>query len=77
MVGIWRTFFVFLPADHEISPENAFAETLKAAEELASKDKIVVIGIVPNAPKTGYGYIKQGQPLYNGFEVENLLKSPL
>ncbi|BAT72525.1 mannose-1-phosphate guanylyltransferase /mannose-6-phosphate isomerase [Thermosulfidibacter takaii ABI70S6] len=68
--------FVFLPADHEISPENAFAETLKAAEELASKDKIVVIGIVPNAPKTGYGYIKQGQPLYNGFEVEKFVEKP-
>ena len=52
----------FFPADHWIGEPQAFAQTIGAAVELAStKDAIVTLGIAPNYPSTGYGYIEQGE----------------
>ena len=51
----------FFPADHWIGEPQAFAQTIEAAVQLASsKDAIVTLGIAPNYPSTGYGYIEQG-----------------
>ncbi|MGF1482070.1 MAG: mannose-1-phosphate guanylyltransferase [Cyanophyceae cyanobacterium] len=53
----------FFPADHWIGDQQAFEKTLQAAAELASAEKaIVTLGITPNEPSTGYGYIEQGEP---------------
>ncbi|HEY9611946.1 mannose-1-phosphate guanylyltransferase [Allocoleopsis sp.] len=52
----------FFPADHWIEDQQAFQDTIQAAAELASKeDAIVTLGITPNHPSTGYGYIEQGE----------------
>ena len=52
----------FFPADHWIGNQFAFEETLKAATELAMREAaIVTLGISPNHPSTGYGYIEQGE----------------
>jgi mannose-1-phosphate guanylyltransferase len=52
----------FFPADHWIADEAAFQKTLKAATQLASSEaSIVTLGITPNQPSTGYGYIEQGE----------------
>ncbi|HEY9828997.1 MAG TPA: mannose-1-phosphate guanylyltransferase [Stenomitos sp.] len=52
----------FFPADHWIADQQAFQNTIQAAAELASKeDAIVTLGITPNQPSTGYGYIEQGE----------------
>lgn len=49
---------VVLPADHHIEDPEAFNEFLKAAIEKARSEKaLVTIGIKPNRPETGYGYI--------------------
>jgi mannose-1-phosphate guanylyltransferase len=54
-----------LPADHWITDVRAFRETLKAGLAIASqhRDAAVTIGIRPNYPETGYGYIIKGKPL--------------
>lgn len=53
----------FFPADHWIEDQQEFEQTLRAATQLASaKDAIVTLGITPNQPSTGYGYIEQGTP---------------
>jgi mannose-1-phosphate guanylyltransferase len=53
-----------LPADHWVADVVAFRRSLKAAVELASaSDDLVTIGIQPNYPETGYGYIMKGKPL--------------
>ena len=50
-----------LPSDHYIRDEKAFVGTLKKAVALAeSTDYLVTIGITPEFPATGYGYIKCG-----------------
>ena len=49
---------VVLPADHHITDPNAFNEYLKAAINKAeSGNYLVTMGIKPNRPETGYGYI--------------------
>lgn len=51
----------FFPADHWIGQQAKYEQTLQAAAELAStQDAIVTLGIQPNYPSTGYGYIEQG-----------------
>lgn len=52
----------FFPADHWIGDTQAYGQTLKASAMLAAKEKaIVTLGIKPNYPATGYGYIEQGE----------------
>ena len=52
-----------LTADHMITPATRFRATLKDAIRAASQtNAIVTLGVVPNAPETGYGYIKIGAP---------------
>ena len=47
-----------LPADHFIGDPAGFRGYLEAAFE-AAVDRIVLFGIVPSRPETGYGYIQQ------------------
>ncbi len=52
----------FFPADHWIADEAAFHATLTAAADLAAQETaIVTLGIAPNYPSIGYGYIQQGE----------------
>ncbi len=46
------------PADHLIENMEGFAQAVKLGEEFAQKDQVVTIGIKPNYPATGYGYIE-------------------
>jgi mannose-1-phosphate guanylyltransferase / mannose-6-phosphate isomerase len=50
-----------LPADHVIRDVAAFQAAIKTAMSAARTGKLVTFGIVPTAPETGYGYIRQGQ----------------
>ncbi|HEY5488081.1 MAG TPA: sugar phosphate nucleotidyltransferase [Candidatus Limnocylindrales bacterium] len=46
-----------LPADSHIADEAGFREALAAAEELASGGSLVTLGVTPDRPETGYGYV--------------------
>ena len=48
------------PADHHIGDETAFAAAVRRAAPFAGDGNIVVFGIPPTHPATGYGYIKTG-----------------
>ena len=53
-----------LPADHVIPEEKKFQQVLADAFDLAARGQaIVTIGIKPNEPATGYGYIHTGNEL--------------
>tara|TARA_B110000438_G_C15816824_1_gene652351 strand:- start:68 stop:1510 length:1443 start_codon:yes stop_codon:yes gene_type:complete len=52
-----------LPADHVIINTPAFHRAITQGIELARQDMLVVFGIVPGRPETGYGYIKKGKEL--------------
>jgi mannose-1-phosphate guanylyltransferase len=49
------------PADHLILKEARFRTFVKAAYKAAEEDRVVVLGIQPRWPETGYGYIEFGK----------------
>ena len=49
---------LILPSDHLILDEEAFAQAVGKASEMAGTGRIVTFGIVPERPETGYGYIE-------------------
>jgi mannose-1-phosphate guanylyltransferase/mannose-6-phosphate isomerase len=48
-------------SDHAINNEAAFLDAWHESEEIAAMDYMVLLGIRPNEPATGYGYIKSEQ----------------
>jgi mannose-1-phosphate guanylyltransferase len=49
---------VVLPADHQIADETQFRSVLDAAVHIAYQENtLITVGITPNRPETGYGYI--------------------
>jgi mannose-1-phosphate guanylyltransferase len=52
------------PSDHVVADAARFAEVMQAAIKLAAAgENIVVLGVQPTRPETGYGYIEQGSEL--------------
>ncbi len=50
---------VVAPSDHLILKENEFLEAIeKGLEFVADSDRLLTLGIKPNRPETGYGYIQ-------------------
>ena len=50
------------PSDHVVSNGARFAQVLRAGVVVASQGAyIVVLGVPPTRPETGYGYIAQGE----------------
>lgn len=59
---------IVTPADHLIVQEENFFNTMEIAIEAAGmEDRLITLGIRPNRPETGYGYIQyisnQGNPV--------------
>jgi mannose-1-phosphate guanylyltransferase len=53
---------VVAPSDHLILSEIKFIDTVTKAMDFASdKDVLVTLGITPNRPDTGYGYIQKNE----------------
>ena len=48
------------PADQVIHNVDQFKRAIAQAVELAQSDNIVILGVPPNSPETGYGYINIG-----------------
>jgi mannose-1-phosphate guanylyltransferase/mannose-6-phosphate isomerase len=56
MVGVF-------PSDHAISDEQSFLSAWRSAELAAAEGYLVLLGITPSEPATGYGYIQPGESL--------------
>lgn len=52
-----------LTSDHFIKPRDRFIDSLKLARNVALTGKLVLLGIEPSRPETGYGYIEIGEQL--------------
>lgn len=50
-----------MPSDHTIADLPAFHEAIARALPLVAEGWLVTFGITPDAPETGYGYIKMGR----------------
>ncbi len=49
-----------LPCDHSIKNTEIFKNLLNVSFKSCSCDRIIIFGITPSRPATGYGYIKKG-----------------
>lgn len=49
---------VVTPADQTVTHADAFTRAMQAAIRQAEQGTIVILGVKPDAPETGYGYIK-------------------
>jgi mannose-1-phosphate guanylyltransferase len=54
-----NAILIVTPADHLIFQEKKFIQSVeKAVEEAQAEKRLITIGIKPNRPETGYGYIQ-------------------
>ena len=68
-----------LPSDHLIKYNSMFVNTLKEACRIAEENtNLVTIGITPDYPETGYGYIKFNPNESKGqaFAVDRFVEKP-
>ena len=68
-----------LPSDHLINDEHAFSEMVKNAFSFVENFQVVVFGVEPDKPETGYGYIKidSNGKVLNFFEKPDLQQAEL
>lgn len=64
------------PSDHHIGNVAAFTAAAETALPLAKEDWLVAFGIEPDRPETGYGYIKRGEALGAGYQVDRFVEKP-
>jgi mannose-1-phosphate guanylyltransferase len=50
---------IFIPSDHYVEHEDLLAEFLRqaTAPEALDSDKLTLLGMTPNAPDSGFGYL--------------------
>jgi mannose-1-phosphate guanylyltransferase/mannose-1-phosphate guanylyltransferase/mannose-6-phosphate isomerase len=66
-----------MPSDHVIRDVVAFRAAIDAARPLVEQGWLATFGITPDAPETGYGYIKRGGELVPGVaRVESFVEKP-
>ena len=66
---------VVTPADQTVTDAGAFTTALQDAIRQAREGAIVILGITPDRPETGYGYIRS-QTDGNGLRVEAFVEKP-
>lgn len=65
------------PSDHIITPVEEFRKIVQSVHDSATKNEaIVTLGIKPNKPETGYGYIESGEKKELGFQVKSFKEKP-
>lgn len=57
------SILMVLPADHDIENVDVLHKSIATGVGLAEKDYLITFGIVPDAPETGYGYIRKGDAI--------------
>ncbi len=72
---------VVLSADHLIRNVPVFNAAIQAAVEVAQTGALVTLGITPDEPHTGFGYIQRGAPLaevgvFQAYAVERFVEKP-
>jgi Mannose-1-phosphate guanylyltransferase len=74
---------IVLPSDHLIQDEDKFRSIVVKANKFLENDKeaIITLGMKPNRPETGYGYIKYTDNLeknvdLNIFKVDRFVEKP-
>lgn len=73
------TVMVVVPADHMISDISAFQQVIDRAVELAIDGSLVTLGVKPEGPETGYGYIRASDKAtlkHGAMSVKSFIEKP-
>ncbi len=71
------TLMLVMPSDHIIADVPAFHRAIDAAVPFAEQGWLMTFGVKPDAPETGYGYIRCGTELGEGVhQVERFVEKP-
>ncbi|MDB5446680.1 MAG: mannose-phosphate guanylyltransferase/mannose-6-phosphate isomerase [Phenylobacterium sp.] len=58
-----EALILVMPADHAVPDKQAFLAAVEAGAAAARTGALVLFGVQPDSPATGYGYIRAGAPL--------------
>jgi mannose-1-phosphate guanylyltransferase len=61
--GEGSAIMAVVPSDHVVDNPEGFRETLSIAAGPAMDGMLVTVGIPPDHPSTGYGYLEQGEKI--------------
>ncbi|WP_319776830.1 mannose-1-phosphate guanylyltransferase/mannose-6-phosphate isomerase [Maridesulfovibrio sp.] len=71
---------LLLPADHHIHNVESFLASISGATKYTEDGGLVTLGIVPDNPETGYGYIKRGvavpDSMGQGYFIDHFVEKP-
>lgn len=68
-----------MPSDHVIADTAQFVADVRAAAKVAATGRLVLFGVTPTEPHTGYGYLSKGAPVSGSggaFEVASFFEKP-
>ncbi|TPL98067.1 mannose-1-phosphate guanylyltransferase/mannose-6-phosphate isomerase [Mesorhizobium sp. B2-3-11] len=65
-----------VPSDHEIATTGQFWQSIEAGSQAARAGRLVVFGIKPTQPETGYGYIEVSAEKGGIFDVSRFVEKP-
>jgi len=73
-----HALMLLAPADHVVADAAGLRAAIAAAKPLAEDGHLVTFGVTPDAPETGYGYIRQGGAIDGGpgHEVAEFVEKP-
>ena len=63
-----------MPSDHIIVDTQSFQTVVRKGMPLAIEGAIITFGITPDAPETGYGYIKTGKPIGQSGDIYRIAR---
>lgn len=66
------TLALVVPSDHEITTTAQFWSTIELGVPAANEGRVVVFGITPNVPETGFGYIECGPEIHGSTQRDVL-----
>jgi mannose-1-phosphate guanylyltransferase / mannose-6-phosphate isomerase len=65
---------LLMPADHLIADSQSFRRAVATGAFAAAEGHVVLFGIAPESPATGYGYIESGDPLAGHAGIHNVVR---
>ncbi|MCK5841692.1 MAG: mannose-1-phosphate guanylyltransferase [Candidatus Sabulitectum sp.] len=74
--GFGESVMIVAASDHRIEPVSGFEETMRNAVALAEEGYLCTIGITPDHPATGYGYLQTGKEINSGNLVKSFKEKP-
>jgi mannose-1-phosphate guanylyltransferase/mannose-6-phosphate isomerase len=67
---------VVTPADQTVTDPAAFTAALQQAVRVAAAGAVVILGITPDRPETGYGYIRSQSQSEGAAKVQQFVEKP-